>query len=95
MKTKKSKLKSISVPSTASEPTQMSNDLFEELRQLRKLLATKAGLPPYVIFSDATLKAMTEFKPVTEDEMLNISGVGQHKLEKYGNQFLDVILKHL
>jgi ATP-dependent DNA helicase RecQ len=65
--------------------------LFEELRELRKRLAAEAGVPPYIVFGDATLLQMAREKPDDEVALLNISGVGQHKLEKYGSAFLDSI----
>ena len=65
--------------------------LFEELRELRKRLAAEAGVPPYIVFGDATLLQMAREKPADEVALLNISGVGQHKLEKYGSAFLDSI----
>ena len=66
-------------------------ELFEALRELRKRLADAQGVPPYVIFGDATLIQMSRDKPRTEDDMLEINGVGQVKLERYGAEFLDVI----
>jgi len=65
--------------------------LFDALRALRKELATKNGVPPYVIFHDATLKAMVELRPRTLSEMGHIAGIGERKLEAYGQVFLDVI----
>jgi ATP-dependent DNA helicase RecQ len=51
-------------------------------------------VPPYVIFHDATLKAMLEQRPSTMDELAQISGVGARKLEAYGAEFLEVLLEH-
>jgi len=68
--------------------------LFEELRQLRKRLADEEGKPPYIVFGDASLVQMSREKPLTEQDLLNISGVGQHKLEKYGQEFLDAITEY-
>jgi len=65
--------------------------LFELLRQKRKAMADEAGVPPYVIFSDRTLTEMAAYYPQSGKALLNISGVGQVKLEKYGDTFLDVI----
>ena len=62
--------------------------LWETLRQCRKRLADEQGVPPYVIFHDATLSAMIQYHPKTEAELLEISGVGQAKLARYGAQFL-------
>ena len=65
--------------------------LFEELRSLRKQLADAQGVPPYIVFGDATLVQMAREKPMDTPELLAITGVGQHKLEKYGLDFLDAI----
>jgi ATP-dependent DNA helicase RecQ len=62
--------------------------LFEELRGVRKQIADAAGVPPFVVFSDATLVEMSKSKPRDERELLSITGVGEHKLRKYGAQFL-------
>lgn len=67
--------------------------LFEALRAQRMKLAKELGVPPYVIFHDSTLKAMAETRPVSIEEMGRISGVGEHKLAKYGRVFLEIILK--
>ncbi|MYL20340.1 DNA helicase RecQ [Halobacillus litoralis] len=64
---------------------------FEELRGLRKQLADEAGLPPYVIFSDATLKEFSIHLPRTKEEMLQMKGVGERKYEQYGETFLEMI----
>ena len=65
--------------------------LFERLRKLRKELADQAGIPPYMIFSDATLAEMADKQPQSREAMLKISGIGAHKLEKYGEAFLEVL----
>ena len=65
--------------------------LFEALRAKRMELAKEQGVPPYVIFHDSTLKAMAELRPTSLDAMSEISGVGEHKLAKYGAIFLDVL----
>lgn len=65
--------------------------VFEALRAKRMELAREMGVPPYVIFHDSTLKAMAEARPESLDEMSEISGVGEHKLEKYGAIFLEVL----
>lgn len=65
-----------------------SNDVFEELRQLRRQIADSENMPAYIVFSDATLKDMANKQPRTREQFLAISGVGQNKLEKYGQQFL-------
>ena len=65
--------------------------LFDQLRVLRKRLADEQGVPPYIVFGDASLVQMAREKPTEAAELLNITGVGQHKLEKYGSEFLDAI----
>lgn len=65
--------------------------LFEKLRVLRKSLAEKQKVPPYVVFSDKTLILMSSVRPVTLDEMSELSGVGEFKLEKYGEAFLNEV----
>ena len=68
--------------------------LFDELRHLRKQLADAEGKPPYIVFGDATLVQMARDKPLTEQDLLAISGIGQHKLEKYGADFLNAIAEY-
>ena len=65
--------------------------LFDALRELRMTFAQDQNVPPYVIFHDSTLLAMTEKRPVTENEMRYISGVGEQKLLRYGEQFIKLI----
>lgn len=71
------------------------DDLFEELRQLRRRLAQERGVPPYIIFSDKTLEEMAAAKPVSDAQMADISGVGERKLHLYGDVFMNVILEFL
>ncbi|MFT6261579.1 MAG: ATP-dependent DNA helicase RecQ [Bermanella sp.] len=66
-------------------------DLWEALRACRKDLATEQGIPPFMIFHDATLKDMLDNKPTSLHSFSNISGVGQKKLDKYGDEFLAVL----
>lgn len=65
--------------------------LFLDLRALRRRLAEEEGVPPYVIFSDATLHDMVEQRPTTEAGLLQVRGVGRVKAERYGSAFLSVI----
>ena len=65
--------------------------LFETLREIRKQLAAEQGVPPYVIFGDVALVEMSRERPSTEDEFLEINGVGQVKLERHGTVFLEAI----
>jgi ATP-dependent DNA helicase RecQ len=69
-------------------------DLFEKLRALRTKWARKQALPPFMIFSDKTLKDMCVKNPVTEADFLNVSGVGKVKLEQYGESFLNEIKEY-
>ncbi|KQV64453.1 DNA helicase RecQ [Rhizobium sp. Root1220] len=68
--------------------------LFEALRAERTAIARSLGVPPYVVFPDTTLIAFATERPRTHKELLGVSGVGQSKLERYGDAFLDVILGH-
>ena len=65
--------------------------LWEALRACRKNLASEQGIPPFMIFHDATLKELLDNKPSTLAELSNISGIGQKKLDKYGTEFLSVL----
>lgn len=65
-------------------------NLFERLRSLRMEIARKEKVPPYLVFSDKTLTHMCILQPKTREEMLQVSGVGEYKFEKYGKQFLEV-----
>ena len=68
-----------------------NSPLFETLRALRRQLATEENKPPFMIFSDMTLHEMVRIKPKTLEQMLTVSGVGQHKLTHYGRYFLDAL----
>lgn len=72
-----------------------SYDLFEELRVLRLAIAKEEKMPPYIIFSDKTLTDMCIRYPLNREEMLMVSGVGEVKYEKYGEQFLQVIKEYV
>ncbi|MBV7388484.1 DNA helicase RecQ [Pasteurellaceae bacterium TAE3-ERU1] len=65
--------------------------LFERLRFLRKQLAEKESIPPYIVFNDATLQEMAQFKPTSQAAMLEINGVGERKLARFGAAFLALI----
>ncbi len=79
-------------PGAAINP--VGNPLFEALRELRRELALEAGLPPYVIFHDATLREMAQARPASLAALGEVSGVGVRKLEAYGDAFLNVIRQH-
>ena len=66
-------------------------ELFEILRQCRYQMAQKAHIPPYIIFSDKTLREMSTYLPVNREEMLEINGVGTNKYDKYGKAFENLI----
>lgn len=68
--------------------------LFSYLRELRKAIAQENSVPPYVIFSDATLADMCRKLPQTKEQLLGVSGVGQVKLENYGQRFIEAIQKY-
>lgn len=70
-------------------------ELFEVLRGIRKDLADQQGVPPFVIFSDATLKDMCRKCPTTAEQMLSVSGVGAFKLDKYGERFINAITGYM
>ncbi len=69
--------------------------LFEKLRRLRKELADAAGVPPYIVFGDTSLRLMARLYPQTEDDFRRISGVGETKLKAYGAQFIAEVEAHL
>ena len=78
-------------PKPACEVPAADQGLWEALRGLRTALAKEAGVPPYVIFHDATLKEMVRRRPGTREELLRLQGIGQTKLERYGDLFLEVL----
>ncbi|MFU2080553.1 DNA helicase RecQ [Avibacterium endocarditidis] len=69
-------------------------DLFARLRFLRKQIADKENIPPYIVFNDATLQEMAQYQPTSKREMLQINGVGATKLERFGQAFLHIIQEH-
>jgi ATP-dependent DNA helicase RecQ len=69
-------------------------ELFQALRAVRMDISKDLGVPPYVVFPDTTLVALATERPSDEDEMLDISGVGPSKLERFGDAFLEVINAH-
>jgi len=78
-----------------SKTVQIKDELFERLRELRKLIADSEGVPAYVIFSDATLLEMATEKPTSHEELTNISGVGEYKNSRYGSNFIGEIVKFI
>ena len=68
--------------------------LWEALRECRKQLAVEHNVPPYVIFHDATLREMVAVRPADSEALLAVGGVGQAKLARYGERFLEVLRRH-
>jgi ATP-dependent DNA helicase RecQ len=78
-------------PNESGESEDADMSLFDELRKLRKQLADERNVPAYVVFSDATLLQMAQKRPICEDDLLDISGVGPKKVAAYGAAFLKVL----
>lgn len=74
--------------------TEVDKVLFDKLKEIRKYLADKASVPPYVIFSDASLRDMCAKLPTNENDFLRISGVGIKKQEKYAKEFIPIIKEY-
>ena len=72
-------------------PDDGEESLFQKLRELRRAIAQEIGKPPYIVFSDKTLRDMARIKPVTNAQFLAVNGVGQHKLDLYGQRFMQTI----
>jgi ATP-dependent DNA helicase RecQ len=66
------------------------DELFEKFRSLRTQIATNDEVAPYIVFGDKTLQQISQELPVNDEEFLNISGVGQSKLKKYGELFMEL-----
>ena len=85
---------SISIPGLASTSGQEDKKLFEALRVLRQQCANEEGFPPYIVFSDKVLHALATIKPTTLEQFGFISGIGEHKKQKYGQRFVALIQKY-
>ena len=72
-------------------PDDDEESLFQKLRELRRTIAQEIGKPPYIVFSDKTLRDMARIKPVTNAQFLAVNGIGQHKLDLYGQRFMQTI----
>ena len=68
-------------------------DMYDRLRTLRTQIATQKGIPPYIVFSDKTLKELSKIQPQNKEEMLAVHGIGEVKFERYGNAFLKIFLE--
>ncbi|MFQ5445959.1 MAG: DNA helicase RecQ [Saprospiraceae bacterium] len=77
------------------ERQRVRDELFEHLRKIRLQLSREKGVPPYIVFSDATLEEMAAERPATEADLNRVSGVGEQKLREYGRIFLDGIQEFL
>ena len=73
----------------------VDNELFEILRRLRHEIAVSEKVPPYMVFGDSTLKELSSRMPVDKEQMLEVSGVGERKYDKYGQQFIEKIMNYL
>ncbi len=73
----------------------IDDGLLQRLKEVRTKEAAKARLPAYMVFSNAALEDMAKKKPLTEEEFLNVSGVGDAKLTRYGEVFLGTIAEYL
>lgn len=92
------RIQTLKIKSSASQKTYGGNydrKLFAKLRKLRKSLADENNVPPYVVFNDTTLLEMAEHLPVSASDLLDITGVGQRKLEKFGRPFMAMIRDHI
>jgi ATP-dependent DNA helicase RecQ len=74
-----------------ADPAAYDRVLFEALRGLRRTIAEERGVPPYVVFSDASLRDMARLRPRTRDALLEVKGVGEWKCEMFGDRFLTLI----
>ncbi len=72
----------------ASKAQTLRDELFERLKTLRRNIALQAGIPPYQVFSDATLTEMCEKRPLADADLLMVSGVGERKLQQFGDAFI-------
>ncbi|WP_435275562.1 RQC domain-containing protein [Psychrobium sp. nBUS_13] len=94
------RLQAISKSSSSAKGRSRKDDydydevLFAKLRTLRKTIADAQGVPPYVVFNDASLAEMAEQQPQTPYELLRVNGVGERKLEKFGDDFLALIREY-
>lgn len=92
---KYSRARNSALKTKSAKQTPPPTSLFEELKRVRKLEAERFGMPPYLVFNDASLKDMADKKPKTKEEFAEILGVGQMKLNRYWKVFVEAIKNHL
>jgi ATP-dependent DNA helicase RecQ len=80
---------------TKTKSEALKDELFERLRSLRARIAKAKGVPPYIVFADTALYAMSEKKPTSDPELLQIPGMGERKLKMYGTEFKEEIKKYI
>src|SRR5690606_27642133 len=85
----KVEIQKVGVAKTTEAP---ANSLFERLRQLRLKLSQEEGIPAYLIFNDATLREMEKQRPMTDEDFMQINGVGRQKMQNYGYRFIKEII---
>lgn len=82
-------------PAKPKKSEQQVSELFDRLKILRKKIAEEQEIPAYVVFNDATLEEMAAQRPIDEDQLLEISGVGQRKVDQYGDRFIREIIAYV
>ena len=82
-------------PSVHIELSGQDRPVFEALRKLRRDIAKREELAPYMVFGDKTLRELSMMRPTSANEMLDVNGVGNYKLERFGDEFLEVIRAHI
>jgi len=85
---------SISIPGMGLSTGVEDPNLFEALRKLRLICSQEEGFPPYIVFSDKVLHALATQKPTTIEQFGCIPGIGDHKKQKYGARFIELIKKY-
>ena len=83
------KVEKLKIKAVKKEPLSVDEEIFNQLREIRRELARSEGVPPYIIFSDKSLKEMASYLPSSKAEFMAINGVGEMKLEKYGDIFIE------
>jgi len=73
------------------DPDDYDVELYGRLRDLRSKIAAENSIPPYIVFSDKTLKELSVMKPQTKEEMFEVHGIGEVKYERYGEAFLEML----